>query len=101
MQYIWIALFKDIEHNPAKLLKQKNSAAPDLPRMIYVIQPIEKKKYSINYESELNPEQLRVVMTDTGALLVIAGAGSGKTRAITYRVARLIEGGISPDRVSL
>ena len=69
--------------------------------MIYVIQPIEKKKYSINYESELNPEQLRVVMTDTGALLVIAGAGSGKTRAITYRVARLIEGGISPDRILL
>ena len=67
--------------------------------MIYVIQPIEKKKYSINYESELNPEQLSVVMTDTGALLVIAGAGSGKTRAITYRVARLIEVGISPDNI--
>ncbi|NLN39117.1 MAG: ATP-dependent helicase [Smithella sp.] len=47
----------------------------------------------INYETELNSEQYRVVMEKGGALLVLAGAGSGKTRTLTYRVARLIESG--------
>ncbi|MCE5280655.1 MAG: ATP-dependent helicase [Deltaproteobacteria bacterium] len=55
----------------------------------------------IDYEGELNPEQLRVVMEDTGPLLVIAGAGSGKTRTLTYRVARLIEKGLPPERILL
>ncbi|MCX5841641.1 MAG: UvrD-helicase domain-containing protein, partial [Deltaproteobacteria bacterium] len=43
----------------------------------------------IDYERELNEEQRRVVMEQGGPLLVIAGAGSGKTRTLTYRVARL------------
>jgi DNA helicase II / ATP-dependent DNA helicase PcrA len=55
----------------------------------------------IDYEEELNSEQLRVVMEEGGPLLVIAGAGSGKTRTLTYRVARLIESGVSPDRILL
>ena len=40
----------------------------------------------IDYEKELNPEQLQVVLEEKGPLLVIAGAGSGKTRTLTYRV---------------
>jgi DNA helicase-2/ATP-dependent DNA helicase PcrA len=55
----------------------------------------------IDYERELNPEQLRVVMEEGGPLLVIAGAGSGKTRTLTYRVARLVERGIPPERILL
>ncbi|MGZ6290962.1 MAG: ATP-dependent helicase [Syntrophales bacterium] len=55
----------------------------------------------IHYEKELNPEQLRVVMEADGPVLVIAGAGSGKTRTVTYRVARLIESGVSPDAILL
>jgi len=55
----------------------------------------------IDYEKELNREQLEVVMQAGGPLLVIAGAGSGKTRTLTYRVARLIEQGTRPDRVLL
>jgi DNA helicase-2/ATP-dependent DNA helicase PcrA len=55
----------------------------------------------IHYERELNPEQLRVVMEGDGPVLVIAGAGSGKTRTLTYRVAHLIESGVSPDRILL
>jgi len=51
----------------------------------------------IDYEKHLNDEQLRVVMEDGGPLLVIAGAGSGKTRTLTYRVARLIESGVKPE----
>jgi len=55
----------------------------------------------IDYENQLNEEQLQVVMHDSGPLLVIAGAGSGKTRALTYRVARLIETGVKPERILL
>ena len=49
------------------------------------------KTYKVRYEEELNSEQLDVVQAGEGPLLVIAGAGSGKTRALTYRVSRLIE----------
>lgn len=55
----------------------------------------------MRYERELNPEQLRVVIEGDGPVLVIAGAGSGKTRTLTYRVAHLIESGVSPDRILL
>jgi DNA helicase-2/ATP-dependent DNA helicase PcrA len=55
----------------------------------------------IDYARELNEEQLRVVMEEGGPLLVIAGAGSGKTRTLTYRVARLVEAGVPPDRILL
>ena len=55
----------------------------------------------IDYEKELNPEQLQVVLEEGGPLLVIAGAGSGKTRTLTYRVARLVESGVPPERILL
>jgi len=53
------------------------------------------------YKTELNDEQFRVVTAPPKAALVVAGAGTGKTRAITYRVAYLIEQGISPQRILL
>jgi DNA helicase-2/ATP-dependent DNA helicase PcrA len=60
-----------------------------------------QKTYRVRYEEELNPEQLEVVMAGDGPLLVIAGAGSGKTRTLTYRVSRLIEDGIDPQEILL
>ena len=57
--------------------------------------------YRIQYEKELNPSQLEAVINTDGPLLVIAGAGSGKTRTLTYRVARLVEEGISPAAILL
>lgn len=53
------------------------------------------------YKNELNEEQFAVVTAPPKATLVVAGAGTGKTRAITYRVAYLIEQGISPQRILL
>ncbi len=53
------------------------------------------------YKSELNDEQFAVVTAQPKAALVVAGAGTGKTRAITYRVAYLIEHGVSPQRILL
>ena len=53
------------------------------------------------YRAELNEEQFQVATANPGAALVVAGAGSGKTRAITYRVSYLIEQGVAPARVML
>ena len=53
------------------------------------------------YRNELNEEQFRVVTAQPGAALVVAGAGTGKTRTITYRVAYLIEQGVSPQKILL
>ena len=55
----------------------------------------------LDYEKELNEEQLAVVTAPDGPILVIAGAGSGKTRVVTYRVAHLLERGISSQSILL
>ncbi len=55
----------------------------------------------IDYAAELNEQQLAAVTAPPGPLLVIAGAGSGKTRTLTYRVAYLLENGIDPRNVLL
>ena len=59
------------------------------------------RKALLDYEKELNREQLEVVTAPDGPILVIAGAGSGKTRVVTYRVARLLERGVPPQRILL
>ena len=56
---------------------------------------------AIDYASFLNPEQLAAVTSAEGPSLVIAGAGSGKTRVVTYRVAYLLENGLPPSRIML
>lgn len=55
----------------------------------------------INYKKELNEQQYEVAQTIKGPILVLAGAGSGKTRTLTYRVSYLIEQGISPKNILL
>jgi DNA helicase-2/ATP-dependent DNA helicase PcrA len=55
----------------------------------------------IDYVDELNEQQLAAVTAPPGPILVIAGAGSGKTRTLTYRVAYLLENGIDPRNILL
>ncbi|MDT8390250.1 MAG: ATP-dependent helicase [Lentisphaeria bacterium] len=55
----------------------------------------------IDFASELNPEQLAVARSEPGVSLVVAGAGTGKTRALTYRVAWLLEQGVPANTILL
>ncbi len=68
----------------------------------YVLKrPAGLRTYRVDYDGELNEEQREVVLAGGGPILVIAGAGSGKTRTLVYRVARRIESGIDPSRLLL
>jgi DNA helicase-2/ATP-dependent DNA helicase PcrA len=67
----------------------------------YVLKPAVPAASSIDYKKELNEQQLEVVFAGPGPLLVIAGAGSGKTRTLTYRVAHLLETGVPPSQILL
>ncbi|MFX1315798.1 MAG: ATP-dependent helicase [Promethearchaeota archaeon] len=55
----------------------------------------------INFEEDLNEEQLKIVNNIKGPMLVIAGAGSGKTRTIVYSVAKLLLSGVKPSQIML
>lgn len=63
--------------------------------------PADDLHLSIDYAKELNASQLEVAMKAEGPCLVLAGAGSGKTRTLIYRVAYLIEKGIRPEEILL
>jgi len=57
--------------------------------------------YTIEYENLLNKAQLDAVMHNRGPVLLVAGAGTGKTRTLVYRVARLVESGTDPSEILL
>src|SRR5262245_5440688 len=68
----------------------------------YVMEPFRASvDLQIDYSAELSEQQHAAVTALPGPALVIAGAGSGKTRTLTYRVAYLLERGIPPERILL
>lgn len=55
----------------------------------------------VDFETDLNDEQLEVINNIKGPMLIIAGAGSGKTRTIVYAVAKLLSSGVGPSEIML
>ena len=53
----------------------------------------------MDYLENLNPQQKEAVLAPPGANLVLAGAGSGKTRVIVHRILRLLDEGLAPNRI--
>ena len=76
---------------------------PMPPPETYVLRPQPKReaRFRIQYDELLNPSQLEAATSTDGPVLVIAGAGSGKTRTLVFRVARLVEMGIDPRSILL
>jgi len=73
---------------------------PVAPRTRLVLQRVSGSR-AIDYEKELNEAQFKAVTTTEGPLLIVAGAGTGKTRTLVYRVARLVEIGAKPESILL
>ena len=67
----------------------------------YTLQPSKRLTASCDYLKDLNPDQLKAVTAEDGPCMVIAGAGSGKTRVVTSRVAYLVEHGIPTENILL
>lgn len=59
------------------------------------------RRPKLDFQRELNPQQRAVVEADPGEILVLAGAGTGKTRTLTYRVAKLVNSGCKPEEIML
>jgi len=68
------------------------------PTELHLVHPT---RFIINYKNELNPAQYEAVTSVNGPHLIVAGAGTGKTRTIVYRVAYLVELGVKPENILL
>ena len=67
----------------------------------FVKPTVDEARFVINYKEELNPAQYEAASAIDGTYLIIAGAGTGKTRTLVYRVARLVEIGYDPRSILL
>ena len=72
-----------------------------MSRQYTLHRPARSTSIHIDYAAELNEQQFAAVTAPPGPQLIIAGAGSGKTRTLTYRVAYLLENGIDPRNIVL
>jgi DNA helicase-2/ATP-dependent DNA helicase PcrA len=87
-----------------KTLKRELDLGKTLPipaRTRLVLKRVVPGAQTIDYEKELNEAQFKAVTTTEGPLLIVAGAGTGKTRTLVYRVARLVDIGAKPESILL
>lgn len=87
-----------------KILKRDldlGKTLPVTPKTKLVLKRTPAGARAIDYEKELNEAQFKAVTTTEGPLLIVAGAGTGKTRTLVYRVARLVEIGAKPESILL
>jgi len=84
-----------------ELRKIADSIEQQKHRLEYVSKEVVQGDYKIDYANQLNEAQLTAATTTQGPLLVIAGAGSGKTRVIVYRVSYLLENNVDPGSILL
>src|SRR3984893_3999906 len=94
-------LMKNLLFHSMKRPPGPKDYTPAVERKYVLKTPARFRSYRVDYDRELNDEQRAVVLAGGGPILVIAGAGTGKTRALVYRVARLIESGTDPSRILL
>src|SRR6476646_6376458 len=73
----------------------------DAPRLYPARSRIESTGTPRDFAAELNPQQAAAATHGEGPLLIIAGAGTGKTRTLVYRVAHLIDRGVAAERILL
>ncbi|QQS37259.1 MAG: ATP-dependent helicase [Ignavibacteriales bacterium] len=82
-------------------MNQKKYTLKKIDTAGFVAKIIDEARFVINYQHELNPAQFEAASAVEGAYLIIAGAGTGKTRTLVYRVARLVELGYDPQSILL
>ncbi len=82
-------------------MTQKRYKLKRLNRTGLIHQTFDEARFVINYKKELNESQYAAASAVEGAYLIIAGAGTGKTRTLVYRVARLVELGYDPKSILL
>jgi len=82
-------------------MTQKKYRLKRLNKTGLIHQTFDEARFVINYKNELNESQYEAASAVEGAYLIIAGAGTGKTRTLVYRVARLVELGYDPKSILL
>lgn len=94
----------ELEPNVDKKIRHLQQVALAIEKRLPVsvdIDNLQNKRFQVNYLDSLNKEQLAATVLYNGPMLVIAGAGSGKTRIITYRVSFMLENGVDPGKILL